>query len=344
VKKWVKFGRFRHLAFLAVLLVFVLVAGCTTSTDGTAQDGGQTVRLSIATGGTGGIYYPYGGGMASLLSEKISGVEATAEVTGASVENVRLVHTGEAQIGLVMGDVAYNGYHGLKDFEEPQNIRVLFVMYPNLMQIVTLQEYGIESFTDLKGRNVSVGAPGSGTEFFMNAVTKTLGMSYEDFSKVQRLPFADQTNAIKNGTLEVGTWVVGAGTSSIMDLATTEKIKVISFTDEELEKITQAYPYYSKAVLPANTYPGQDEDVPVPGVWNVAIVSADMSEELAYNITKTILENTDKLIDIHKAARGTTLENIAHSPIPLHPGAIKYLEEQGVEIPEHLIPPEAKSE
>lgn len=320
---------------LISLCAIVLMIFCL----GTEKAEGKAKFISIATGGTGGVYYPYGGGLAEIWTRHVPGVQAVAEVTGASVENTRLVHRGESLIGEIMNDVAYQAYFAEDRFKgKPQKILAMFQMYPHHYHIVALKGSGIKTVYDLKGKRVSVGAPGSGTEFKTNLVFKVLGISYSDF-KVHRLSFTEQANALKDGTIDVGIWDVAAPTSSIMDLATTRDIVIISFSDEDIKKIVQAYPFYSPYILPPGVYKGQDYPVKNPSVWNTVICNADMPEDLVYKLTKAVFQNRDYLEKIHPFAKYTTPENaINASPIPLHPGAIKYYRELGLKIPERLIP------
>lgn len=295
--------------------------------------------ISVATGGTGGVYYPYGGGLAEIWTRHVTGVEAVAEVTGASVENTRLVNRGESLIGEIMNDVAYQAYYAEGRFKgKPQKILAMFQMYPHHYHVVALKGSGIKTIYDIKGKRVSVGAPGSGTEFKTNLVFKALGISYNDF-KVHRLSFTENANALKDGTIDVGIWDVAAPTSSIMDLATTRDIVLISLSDEDIKKIVEAYPFYSPFVMSPGIYKGQDYPVKNPSVWNTVICTADTSEELVYQLVKAVFQHKDYLEKIHPFAKYTTPENaITASPIPLHPGAMKYYRELGLKIPDRLIP------
>lgn len=326
------------LVSVITLIAMLFAVGC--GGDGSS---GQREWLTIGTGGTGGTYYPYGGGMATIINNNIENVNATAEVTQASVENTNMVDSGEAAIGLIMGDVAYQAYNGEGRFEgDPKNIRAMFLMYPNIYQLVTL-DHSIESVYDFAGKRVSIGAPGSGTEYKTDLVYEALGVDKDDFRNVQQLPFADQSNNLRDGTLDVGTWSVAAPTSSITELTATADIKIIPFSQEDLEYINSKYPFYNPGLIPAGTYSGVDEDIPTLSVWNYAIANADYDEELVYEIVKSIFENQSSLINIHVAAEWTTPENTAeNSAIPLHAGTVKYLEEIGIDVPDHLIPPEAK--
>ncbi|GAB4250872.1 TAXI family TRAP transporter solute-binding subunit [Deferrisoma sp.] len=315
---------------LLALVAAALVAGPAAA---------KTTFISIGTGGTGGVYYPYGGGLAEIWSKHVPGVKAVAEVTGASVENVKLAHKGETVIGLVMGDVAYQAYQGKGKFEgKPQKILAMAAMYPNVLQIVTLKGSGIKNVNDFKGKRVSIGAPGSGTAFMAEAVLTTLGVPLESFN-VFRLSFNETANALRDGTIDAGFWVVAPGTSSIMDLATTHDIEIVGFTPEQQKKVEEAYSYYSAWDLEGGVYRGVDQPVPTISVWNVIICQKDLPEDLVYQLTKAMFDNRSYLEQIHPFAKYTTPENaVGKSPIPLHPGAIRAIEEKGVTVPAKLRP------
>ena len=203
-----------------VLITFIVcVAMCLPVTAAA-----KPTFISIGTGGTGGVYYPYGGGLAEAWTKNVKGVKAVAEVTGASVENVKLAHRGETVVGMIMGDVAFQAYNGVDKFEaKPQNVLAMASMYPNVLQLVTLKGSGIKNVTDFAGKNISLGAPGSGTAFMANLVLKAIGVDTNSFDTT-RLSFNETANALKDGTIDAGFWVVAPGTSSIMDLATTHDI------------------------------------------------------------------------------------------------------------------------
>lgn len=289
-------------------------------------------RLTIATGGTGGVYYPYGGTLAEIINKKVPNVNATAEVTGASVENVRLIGKMDATFGLAMNDTVYQAYAGEGKFtgKKIDSLRTVIQMYPNLYHVVTLKKYPINKLTDIKGKKVSVGAPGSGTEYKTNLVLPVIGIKYSDF-KVYRLSFAENATQMKDGIIDVGIWSVAPPTSSIIDLSTTHDIRFIPFSKEEVAKVEKAYPYYSEWTIPKNTYKGQTEDVLTIAVWNSVVCNKDLPDDLVYKVTKAIFENKKMLVDTHKIAEFTTAKASAtKSPIPIHPGALKYYKEIGV--------------
>ena len=299
----------------------------------------KTTFISIGTGGTGGIYYPYGGGVAEIWSKYVKGVKAVAEVTGASVENVKLAHKGETVIGEVMGDVAVAGFNGLSKFNgKKHDILSMAIMYPNLLQIVSLKSSGITDITQVKGRSISTGSPGSGTNFMAEAVLKALNIAPDSY-KDSRLSFTENANALRDGTIDVGVWSVGPGTSSILDLATTHEIHMIGFTPEQTEQILAANKTYSAVELAGGVYRGIDQPVSTIGVWNVMICQASLDTEMVYNLVKALFEHNDYLQKIHPSAAYTTPENaVKYSQIPLHPGTIKYLEEKGIAVPDKLRP------
>ena len=299
----------------------------------------KTTFISIGTGGTGGIYYPYGGGVAEIWSKNVKGVKAVAEVTGASVENVKLAHKGETVIGEVMGDVAAAGYNGLSKFKgKKHNILSMAIMYPNLLQVVTLKKSGITSIEQVRGKNISTGSPGSGTNFMAEAVLKALDIPLTSF-KDSRLSFTESANALRDGTIQVGIWSVGPGTSSILDLSTTHDIRILPFTPEQTQKILASKTTYASVELAGGIYRGIDKPVPTIGVWNVMICQKSLDTDLVYRLVKALFENYAYLMKIHPSAAYTTPENtVKYSSIPLHPGTVKYLREKGIAVPARLIP------
>ncbi len=296
-------------------------------------------QLSIATGGTGGVYFPMGGGLAEIINGKIDGYSATAEVTGASVENMGLVATGDADLAIALADTVQQGYTGTGRFEGNAlpMVRGLASLYANMIQIVALEGSGITTLEDLRGKRVSVGAPGSGTEVNAAAILNANGMTYDDIEE-QRLNFNETADALANGDIDAGFWSVGAPTSSILNLATTNSIVMIELSDAEIAAARAADPIFAQTTLDAGIYDGVGATT-VLGVPNVLVVSSEMSDDLAYAITSAMFKNIEDLRAVHPAANQTTVEfTLAATPIPLHPGAIRYFEEIGASIPDALRP------
>jgi TRAP transporter TAXI family solute receptor len=319
----------KYSVILAVAAALLLGAGIAMG----------TTFIGIGTGGTGGIYYPYGGGVAEIWSKYVKGVKAVAEVTGASVENVKLADKGETVIGEVMGDVAKAGFQGTSKFRgKKHRILGMAIMYPNLLQVVVLKNSPITNISQIKGKSVSTGSPGSGTNFMSEAVLKALGIPLDSYSD-KRLSFTETANALRDGTIEVGFWSVGPGTSSIMDLATTHDIRILPITAEQQAKVLAANKTYAAVDLSAGVYRGVDAPVPTIGVWNVMIVQKSLDTDLVYKLVNALWNHKDYLMKIHPSAAYTTPENaVKYSPIPLHPGTVKALKERGITVPNILMP------
>nr|WP_299246036.1 TAXI family TRAP transporter solute-binding subunit [uncultured Halomonas sp.] len=297
-------------------------------------------RLSIATGGTGGVYYPYGGGLAELINNHLEGYSAVAEVTGASVENMGLIFRGDSDFALVLADTAYQAYKGEGAFDgrQVEATRALGSIYPNAVQIVTMADSDITSLADLKGKRVSVGAPGSGTELNAKAVMEANGLTYDDMETL-RLNFNETADALRDGDIDAGFWSVGPPTSSILNLAATRDIRLVGLSDEEIANAKEAEPVFAAYELKKGLYEGMEEPVQTISVPNVLVVNADLPDDLAYEVTKVLFEKTDELIAIHPAANDTTVKfSLDSTPVPLHPGAIRYYEEVDAEIPDKLRP------
>lgn len=297
-------------------------------------------QLSIATGGTGGAYFPIGGGLAELIGEHVDGYSAVAEVTGASVENMALIHSDGADFAIALGDTVYQAYTGTGPFEgRPVDTLALAALYPNAVQIVVPAESDIHSLADLVGKRVSVGAPGSGTEINAQAILNGNGISYSDLGAVQRLNFNETADAIRDGDIDAGIWSVGPPTGSIISLAVTRPIRLIPLTAEEVANSKELEPIFADYTLPSGIYDGITVDTPSVGIPNALVVHGEMDDELAYQVTKLLFEEVDYLRSIHPAANDTTIEfSLGSSPIPFHPGAIRYYEEIGADVPDHLRP------
>jgi TRAP transporter TAXI family solute receptor len=298
--------------------------------------GQQQNRISITTGGTGGVYYPMGGGMANILSKYVPGLSATAEVTGGSVDNLKLINAGKSEVGFIMADAGWEAYQGLDKFKDGKvNARTLMVLYPNKMHVVTVEGTGINKLSDLKGKRVSTGSPGSGTEIMAFRVLEAAGIDGKKDLKQERLGAAESVNAIKDRKIDAFFWVGGVPTAAVTDLAATPgvKMKLIDHA-EVVDAMNKAYvPLYVKSVIPAGSYPGQDKVNTEVDVWNILVTNDKMSDQMAYNIVKTLFEKKAELVAVHGEAKNIDLKSQAlGSPIPFHPGAKKYLEEQGIKV------------
>lgn len=298
-----------------------------------AQD---KVTLSIATGPTTGVYYPLGGGIANILSKYVPGYAANAETTAGSVANLQLMSQKKSDIALSMADAAWDGFKGQGRFPAAIPVRTLMIAYPNRMHIVTVEGSGINKVADLKGKRVSTGAANSATEVMAQRVLEAAGLDQEKDIRRERLDPGKSTDAIKDRKLDAYFWVGGIPTAAVTDLGATPgtKLKLIDHA-EVVDNMNKKYgPLYIRDTIPAKAYPGQDQPNQVATVQNLIIARADMSDQVAYNIVKTIFEKRDELILVHKEATNFDLKLQTNdaSPIPFHPGAIKYFNEKGIKI------------
>ena len=305
--------------WLACLLLFTVLCGC-------ADDSETPSTFAIATATTGGIYYPFGGSMASIWSNQLEHINAKAEVTGGSVINVIQVARHESEIGIAMGDVVTDAYLGQGKFPQPLPLRVLFTAYPNIVHIMALEGSGIERVSDLVGKRVSLGAAGSGTAAAAENIITGLGLSLKDFVP-NYLGFGETTTALKDGIIDAGFIFGGLGVAAVTELAVTRNLRLIPLPDQDLSAIIEKFPAYSGYHIPASTYDKIDHDVQTLGVWTVVVVHSDMAEETAYQLTCTIYREQEQLVKVTQAAKATTLENIHQlQAVPLHAGTLRYLE------------------
>jgi TRAP transporter TAXI family solute receptor len=294
-------------------------------------------NLSIATGGTGGVYYPMGGGMASVLSKHVPGMQATAEVTGGSVDNLKLVGSGQPYIGFTMSDAAQDAYKGEDKFKSKKvPVRTIAVLYPNRMHLVTVEGRNITKLSDLKGKHVSTGSPGSATEVMAFRILEAAGMDKDKDVKRERLSVAESVNAIKDNKIDAFFWVGGLPTAAVTDLANTPgtKIKMIDHADVVPIMNKKYGNIYLSDTIPKTMYSGMAADNKQATVMNILVANENMDDKTAYNIAKTIFERRDELIAVHKEAENFKLENqkTAATPVPFHPGAAKYYAEKGIKL------------
>jgi TRAP transporter TAXI family solute receptor len=318
----------RRLFGLGVITVFLLIASPAS-----AQ---KEIRLSIATGGAGDVYYPLAGGMADILSRYSPYLKATTEITAGSVTNCHLVGRGKADLALIMADVGWDAYQGKAQFREKVPLRTVAVLYPNSMHVVTLEGRGIEKVSDLKGKRVSTGAPGGGTEVMALRVIKAYGLDPTKDMTCDQLSVSESSAALKDRKIDAFFWVGGLPTAAVTDLGATPgiKMKLIGHADA-VSKMRETYgPIYVKGVIPATTYPGQTVDIPIAVVWNLLVCHENMNGDIAYNIVKTIFDHKPELITFRSEAKNMNLEPqvAGGSPIPFHPGAIRYFTEKGLKI------------
>ena len=299
--------------------------------------GANAQNISIATGGTGGVYYPMGGGIAAVLSKHVPGMQATAEVTGGSVDNLKLVGTSKSYVGFSMADAGQDAYRGEDKFKGNKiPLRTLMVLYPNRMHVVSIEGRGIAKMADLKGKHVSTGSPGSATEVMAFRLIEAAGLDKDKDMKRERLSVAESVNAIKDGKIDAFFWVGGLPTAGVTDLANTPNTKLKMVDHAELvSAMNKKYGnLYVEDVITKDVYRGMDSDNKQATVMNILVANESMDDKTAYNIVKTIFDKRDDLIAVHKEVTNFKLENqkSSASPIPFHPGAAKYFAEKGIKL------------
>ncbi len=329
---------------MSVLLVSLALVGCS----GPTADGGESAKpenqfVTLVTGSTGGTYYPVGTIFTTLWNEKLgdTGVKASVQSSGGSVENLNMLKNEEAQLGIAMANLTLFAYEGEGKFEGNQfeDVRFVTALWPDVTQIVVTEASGIEKLEDIRGKSFNVGGAGSGTEYSSNLILDTLvGLSSEDF-KSEHLGYFEASSAMQNSQLQGMNAEGGIPTSAISELAASKtSVKFIEFSDDDYNKIKEVAPYYGQFTIPAGLYSGQDEEVKTIGIKSTLICSAALDEELVYNLTKSIFDNYDEIKDDHNAIEKVTLQEAINGlpPVPLHKGAIRYYEEQGLVIPDDL--------
>ncbi len=287
--------------------------------------------INVLTGGTSGVYYPLGVAIGKIFSDKIPNVKTQVQATKASVENLVLLQQGRGEIAFTLGDSLKAAWEGDEEAgfkAKLDKLRTIGAIYPNYIQVVATADSGIKTLADLKGKSLSVGAPKSGTELNSRAILKAAGMDYKSLGKVEYLPFAESVDLMKNRQLNATLQSAGLGVASLKDLSTSSEITVVSVPKEIVDKIG---PPFVSVVIPANTYTGQDKDVPTAAVVNYLVTSSAVSDDLAYQMTKLIYESLPELANSHVAGKEIKLEKAAMgSPVPLHPGAVRYYKEKGL--------------
>lgn len=313
--------------------VFAVAAGILCATSSYAQG---KVNIFVASGPTSGVYYPLGGGLADVLTKFVPNLNATAGTTDGSMANLLLMGQGKADVAFSMADASWDAYKGQGKFQKPVNVRALMVLYPNRMHIVTVEGTGITKMADLKGKRVSTGAPNSATQIMAFRVLEAYGLDPEKDIIRERLDPGKSAEAIKDRKLDAFFWVGGVPTPAVTDLGATPglKLKLIDHSEATDAMVKKYGPLYVKDNIPAKAYPGQDSANQIATVWNVLLADEKMSDQLAYDIVKTVFERKEDLIRVHAEARNFDYkyQTQGAAVIPFHPGARKYFTEKGVKL------------
>ncbi|MBN1663009.1 MAG: TAXI family TRAP transporter solute-binding subunit [Deltaproteobacteria bacterium] len=298
--------------------------------------GQNKVRLSIATGGTGGVYYPYGGAIAKVVSTYVPGVEATAEATAAAVDNLKLIGAGKADLGFAYPDLSCDALEGKGVFKSKLPIRMVAQLYMSYSHLVTLSDSHIKSVADLKGKKVSTGSPNSGTEVVAFRVLEAHGINSDKDIIRSRLSVVESADALKDGKIDAFFWTGGLPTEAIRDLAAVPNISIkLVPTDTALPMIFKKYgEVYVKASIPKTAYSRMGGDIGVAGIPSVLICNKNADPDLVYQILKAMFDHKADLVAVHSQAKELTVRGaVIKTAVPYHPGAVKYFKEKGIKIP-----------
>lgn len=318
---------FRRLRAYSLALAVVASTACGS---GSRQD--QPQYINIVSGGTSGVYYPLGVALSQLFSKAMPGAKVSVQATSASAQNLMLLEAGRGELGFTLGDSLSDAWAGNREagFDQPlKKLRTVAGIYRNFVQIVASADSGIKTLADLKGKRVSVGAPKSGTELNARAIVKAAGMSYDDFSRVEYLPFGESVELMKNRQMDASLQSAALGVASLRDLATAMKVIVVAISPDIIANVGD--PAYQPAVIPAGTYQGQTEDVQTVSIQNFLVTHEGVADDTVYQMTKALFDGLDQLAAAHVAAREIRRDDAIKSlPVPLHPGAARYYREVGL--------------
>ncbi len=314
-------------AGLVAVAATAMLVGCGGGGD---NAGGGKKFVNIATGGTAGTYYPIGGAIAEILNGNIEGMNASAQSTGASVANINMLKDGSVDIAIVQNDITYYAVHGTEMFKDNPvpDLKGIASLYPETCQFVTLDASGIKNIKDLKGKRVAVGAAGSGAEANARQILEAYGITYNDI-EVQYLSFAEGASALKDGNVDAAFLTAGYPTSSVQDIASQNKVRLLPVEDDKADALIAKYPFYTKTVIPAGSYAGFDEDVKTISVMSMLVAGKTVDDKLGYDITKAIFTHLDRLQAAHAVGKFITVENAQKGmSLDLNAGSKKFFDEQ----------------
>jgi TRAP transporter TAXI family solute receptor len=298
----------------------------------------QRVFLSLATGGTAGVYFPLGAALAELWSGRVPNVQVTAQTSGASVANVRLLQRGDVAIAMVQNDITYYAFNGIEMFmdriaNQPApvaTLRGMAMLYPETIQVVTLRSKNINSIAELRGRRIAVGAPGSGTEVNARQILRMFELGYYN-TRPDFLNFAEAADQVKDGVVDAAFITAGHPTAAVQDIAATRDLKLLPVPREVVEQLRAQWPYYTAVTIPPNTYRGQTEPVDTVAVMAMLVTRQDIDEALIYSLTRTMWEHVDRLRAAHARGRDVTTATARRGmPITMHAGALRFYREFGI--------------
>ena len=310
-----------------VLLLFLGLFAFTFAA--VPSEAGETF-INIGTGTTGGTYYPAGAAMAKIWSSVIEGMKASAQSTGGTAQNIQLMADGEAEVGFADG-LYYFAYEGKGLFEgnAQKNLRALLPLSPEPIHFLVAKDSGIKTVADLKGKRVSTGAVGSGTEATAKMLLRLAGLDPDKDLRCEPLGLADTASAMADKHIDAGLTVGAMGIAGVVEMATLGIVDFVDLPDDLIQKVQAELPYMNPFSIPANTYRGQTKEVKTFGSWNILIINEEVDEDLAYQMAKALFDNKSDLTVVNPVLNSVATENLHYIQIPLHPGAEKYFKEVG---------------
>jgi len=339
---------------LMVLLCLIAVIGCSQSTDNNTAEPSSPKdnvkqeakkRIVIGTAGVEGAWYILGGAWGQMMTNYVPNMEGTAEPSGASLENIRKLGTGEMNLGFSLSDTAYEAWKGIETYEGKAfpKLRGFLSSFPSILHIVTTENSGINSLKDIKGKRVAVGPAGSSTALISEKLFSLYGITFDDIKPLY-LSFNEILTGLQDDSVDIGLWMTVTPNGAMLSFATEHNAKLIPIDDDTNKKLSEKYPAHYKAVIPGGLYPGIEDEVNSTAIMGVVYgTSEGFTETEAYELTKAIWDHRDEWVNAHSIAKGITLETaIEGQSLPLHVGAYKYYKEKGLDIPEALKPPELK--
>ena len=330
------------IVLLVVALLTAALAGCSGGNNTPTGDGDKPKehKINVATATTGGVYYPMGNALAQIWSKNATGVKAAAQATAGTPQNIELMHNKEADIAFGQSGIAYYAYYGTGTFEgkAEKGIRGMLSLYPNVMHMIVRKGAGIASVADLKGKRLVPGQVASATEVNAREILSVYGLNYmkdkgETNVTADFVGYNEAVDLLRDAHTDAILIAGGLPTASVMDILASGQAELISLEADKMEEISAEFPWYFEVPVPAGTYPNQNEEVQTLAVANILITRDDLPSDLIYELTKIVYDYHDDLVAGHQAAKDTTLDTAVNGMIiPLHPGSIKYFEEQGVNL------------
>ncbi|WP_018923031.1 TAXI family TRAP transporter solute-binding subunit [Salsuginibacillus kocurii] len=326
----------KFLTVIGASALMLAACGEEESTGGSENGGDddtgveEDMFLTVATGGTSGVYYPIGGALSNLYESEL-GTDSSVQSTGASVENINLLEDDRAEVAITMSDAVAQAYEGTGPFEDEEPIeglRGMASLYPNYVQVVTTEDSGIETIEDLEGMDVGVGAPNSGVELNAQMVLEAHGMDYSDIEE-DFLSYSEAIDQMQNDMIDAAFVTSGLPNSTVIDLSTQDDVNIVPIEGEPLEYLQEEYDFFSEGTIDADIYE-TDEDVQTATIMNVLLVNENLSDEEVYDLTETMFDNIETIQGSHNSAEEIDLDTVEEGmPVPFHPGAEQYYEEVG---------------